>query len=119
MLASTIPGPSVDFLDANGKVNPVWWNFLLTLLNRTGGASGASAGPPLVVSLSGSPFLFTAPSNGSLIVAGGGVSNMQYSRPGSAFLDVGQFYAPFPLNQDDQVRITYISPAPTVVFLPR
>ncbi|WP_186068603.1 hypothetical protein [Burkholderia gladioli] len=35
-----IPSPNVLFIDSTGRVNPVWWRFLLQLFRRTGDQSG-------------------------------------------------------------------------------
>lgn len=37
---SNIPEYSIPFIDKNGRVSEVWWRFLLTMFNRTGGVGG-------------------------------------------------------------------------------
>lgn len=39
-LNANIPPPNVPFIDGTGRVNPVWWMFLLQLFRRTGDQSG-------------------------------------------------------------------------------
>ncbi|MFW6851820.1 hypothetical protein ACODYM_11045 [Burkholderia gladioli] len=39
-LNANIPPPNVPFIDSTGRVNPVWWMFLLQLFRRTGDQSG-------------------------------------------------------------------------------
>ena len=117
---SNIPPPNVSFLDANGNVATVWWQYLLTLFNRTGGLTGTSpGGPPVSINLDASPLQFKAPADGTLFITGGGVSSLKIGRgTGSAF-DTGQFYAPLPMSAGDTVTMSFITPPPTVTFLPR
>lgn len=119
-IASNIPPPNVPFLDDKGNVQMVWWQFLLSQFNRTGGTSGTSpGGNPVSVPLGASPVAFTAPADGTLFVSGGGVTNMQIARSGNPYFNTGQFYAPVPMSNGDTVRITFVSPPPAVTFLPR
>ncbi|WP_369050356.1 hypothetical protein [Burkholderia gladioli] len=39
-LNANMPAPNVPFIDSTGRVNPVWWMFLLQLFRRTGDQSG-------------------------------------------------------------------------------
>lgn len=119
-ILSNIPPSNVPFLDSNGNVSTVWWQYLLTLFNRTGGTTGASpGGPPVSVTLGSSPLQFEAPADGTFFVSGGGVTSVQLSRGGSKNFNTGQFYAPVPMSAGDTVTMSFISPPPTVTFLPR
>jgi hypothetical protein len=69
------------------------------------------------VTLTGSPFTYGASSKGSVIVSGGTVSAIEFSRDGSTFYSVGQTAGMFTLNAADRLRITY-AVAPTVTFVP-
>ena len=69
------------------------------------------------VALTGSPFIYTAPRKGSLIVSGGTVSAIEFSRDGVTFYDTGQTSGMIPSNAADQIQITY-AVAPTVTFVP-
>ena len=40
IVSSDVPGVTTPILDANGLMNPVWYQFFLTLLRRTGGTDG-------------------------------------------------------------------------------
>ncbi len=68
------------------------------------------------VTLTGSPFTYTAGADGVLIVNGGTVSAVSYLR-GSSTINSGVVAGPFPLKTSDRLRITY-TVAPTVTFLP-
>jgi hypothetical protein len=109
-----------------GEVTPAWRKFLQVLWARTGettaparGVSLAALGalPSVTVIPSASPFAYTAPSFGTLYVAGGGVTAMTLRRgSGVAFL-VGAFYGGKRMAPDDVLTITY-STAPIINFLP-
>lgn len=75
--------------------------------------------PPLAenaVTPTPSPFIYTAPRKGFLIVQGGTVSVVQFSRSGT-FHTTGQTQGIFPLDQFDQLKITY-SVTPTLTWVP-
>lgn len=78
------------------------------------GAALKSSAAPVAVTLTGSPFTYTAPSSGALVIAGGTVSAVQFKRTTTAALPIaGQFV----LATGDQIVITY-TVAPTVTFIP-
>lgn len=68
------------------------------------------------VSVGGSPFMFTAPSKGYVILNGGSVSAVQFTR--SVTTLTGQTAGIFPLNQGDVLTVTYAS-LPTMTFVPQ
>lgn len=70
------------------------------------------------VTPTGSPYTYSAPRGGSMIVSGGTVSMIEFSRDGSTFYDVGQTAGMFALSAADQLRVTY-AVAPDMVFVPR
>jgi hypothetical protein len=65
-----------------------------------------------------SPFTFSAPAGGVLIINGGTVSQVKYSRDAANFYVTGQTQGMFPVSQGDQLVISYTVP-PTIVFAPR
>jgi hypothetical protein len=70
------------------------------------------------VTLTGSPFVFSAERRGSLIVNGGTVSNLSFSRDGgTTYYTIGAVAGMFLLNASDLLKITYSAP-PTVTFVP-
>lgn len=87
------------------------------------GVIGALAGNLIVpgigsivaVAPSGSPYTWTAPSAGMLIVSGGTVSLVEVGR-GAAFYVAGLVGGLIPVSAGDKVRMTY---APTATFLGR
>jgi len=69
------------------------------------------------VTPTGSPFVYSAPRRGSLIVSAGTVSLIEFSRDGTTFYDVGQTSGMFALSAADRLQITY-TVAPDVLFVP-
>lgn len=96
----------------NGVVGSGWYRLWQGLWSGTPTQNLSS------VILSASPFTYRAPAGGTLIVQGGTVSQVQFSRDGSAFFTTGQTQGMFPVSQGDALVITY-SVAPTLTFVPR
>lgn len=88
-----------------------WYRFWAGLFQ--GLAPGLESG----VTLSGSPFTYTAAAKGSVIVSGGTVSLIQFTRNGTTLYNTGQTSGMFTLNAADRLIITY-TVAPTVTYVP-
>ena len=78
---------------------------------------GIPPGNESPLTLAGSPFLYTAPTRGFVIVNGGTVSNVQFNRSGQNYI-TGAIAGCFPVSAQDILTITY-SVAPTVTFVPQ
>lgn len=63
-----------------------------------------------------SPFTYTAPRDGRVIVSGGTVTTIEIGR-GGAFVVVGLVAGIVPVTANDRVRVTYVV-APTMTFMP-
>lgn len=96
-------------LAAKGQTNSVWYRFFQGLYKGTPPTSESA------VSVTGSPFAFTAPSKGFMIVSGGTVSAVQLTRTVTTL--TGQTSGIFPLSQGDVLTVTY-SGLPTLTFFP-
>jgi hypothetical protein len=90
----------------------VWYRFFSDL--HTGQPPAAE----YAVTPKASPFSFVAPVKGSLIVTGGTVSLIRFSRNGTTFYATGQISGMFALNAGDTLAVTY-SVAPTLTFVPQ
>lgn len=80
--------------------------------------SGAPTANLSVVTVGTTPFTYAAPLGGTVIVNGGTVSQVKFSRDGASFYVTGQTQGCFPVSQGDQLVISYSVP-PTVTFVPR
>lgn len=70
-----------------------------------------------VVPAISSPFSYTATAKGFLIVSGGTVTSIMFSRTAGTFYLTGQTSGTFPMAQNDVLKITFSS-KPTVVWVP-
>ena len=73
--------------------------------------------PWQTVTPTGSPFVFTIPRDGALVVTGGTVSLLEYGRGGS-YVSLGFVAGISPVARGDTVRTTYVV-APTMRFIPQ
>lgn len=74
--------------------------------------------PPTAQTVGASPYVYTnrTGNDQSVIVQGGTVSKIEYSRNGGAFIDVGTVAGMFQLSPLDSLRVTYtVVPTITVV----
>jgi hypothetical protein len=76
--------------------------------------------PPTSISVGASPFLYTnsTGNNVDVMISGGGISALEFSRDGTTFYDTGSYYGMFSLSPADMLRVTYIS-APVMTLIQR
>ena len=108
-MAYQIPQYEVP-LTSKGQTQASWYRFFLNLLQ----------GPPpsneTAITVGGSPFAYTAPSRGFVVVKGGTVSAVQIAR--SLTTLTGLTSGVFPMSQGDVLTVTY-SALPAMVFFPQ
>jgi hypothetical protein len=91
-----------------------WYVFFYTLYNAvTQGLPQAEAAITLTVS----PFAYQALIRGQLLIAGGTVSAIEFSRNRTTFYNAGITAGFVQMDAGDQVRVTY-TVAPTLTFVP-
>jgi hypothetical protein len=98
-------------LEQKGVTAKDWFLFWANLF------SGLPPGNETALTIGASPYTYVAAVKGSLIVSGGTVSAIAFSRDGSTFYATGQTAGMFPLNARDSLRVTY-TVLPTVTFVP-
>lgn len=104
------PTFEVPLVDDNQTTSKFWYRYFQA--NETGQPpSGETA-----ITVSGSPFTYTAPRKGYVIVSGGTVSGIQVSRSGT-FYSTGMTAGTFSVAANDQLKVTYTG-VPTMVFFP-
>lgn len=84
------------------------------------GTPPAAEVPITGTALGASPFSYIAPQKGFVIVSGGTVTSIMFSRtpgPPPVFYNTGETAGEFPLAQNDVLKITY-TVKPTVTFVP-
>jgi hypothetical protein len=104
--------PSFDQPLMNGKINQKDWYFFLVGLYI---GLPPQAENPVVVGVS--PYVYTNEVKGSVIVSGGTVSDISFSRDGVTFYTTGETTGMFTLNAQDRLRVTY-TVVPTMTFVP-
>jgi hypothetical protein len=105
-----IPTFNTPLIEA-GRTNKDWFFYFTGLFQKIPPEREA----PVV--LGPSPYLYTAPRGGFLIVQGGTVSAIEFSRDGTTFYNTGQTQGTISFGSFDQIRITY-SVLPNVTFVP-
>ncbi len=69
----------------------------------------------VIVSVTASPYTYTAPRGGYVIVSGGTVSAIAVSRTSGVFYSTGQTSGAFTLSKNDKLEVTF-SVMPSVIF---
>jgi len=99
-------------LTAGDNTSKVWYFFFKALHD------GQPTGAEFAVTLTGSPFSFLAPSKGFVIVQGGTVTIIQFSRNGTTNYNVGITQGIVPVSANDRVLIYYTA-TPNFTFVPQ
>ena len=75
---------------------------------------------PSNITVTASPFTYqnTTAFNGDVIISGGTVSNIEFTRDNTTFYDTGLLMGVLRLSPSDRVRVTY-TVAPTMTYVPR
>lgn len=83
-------------------------------------AGSSSATLPSAITVTASPFTYqnTTAYPVDVIVSGGGVSALAFTRDNVTFYDTGSYYGMFTLSPNDRLRVTYTA-APTMTLIPR
>lgn len=99
-------------LTIKGHTARGWYTFWSGLL------MGQPTGLPFSVPLSSSPMSYQAQQGGTLIIQGGTVSMVSFTRDGVTNYNTGQTQGLFPVSQFDTLIITYTG-TPNLTFVPR
>ena len=100
--------------DEDGKINEWWLNWFKKVASRF-----ASNQSPVGVTVGASPFVLqnTTQWDEDIIVQGGTVSKVEYSRDGTTYYDVGVVAGMFRLSPSDFLRVTYtVAPTMTTII---
>jgi len=97
---------------AKGNTSRGWYGYFQALWK------GQPSGPVTVATLTASPYTYSAPTGGVVIIQGGTVTSVSFSRDGVTNYATGQTQGMFPVSQGDSLIIAYSS-APNITFAPR
>lgn len=114
-LPNKILPPDNQLVDGRGVIATNWWRFLLNVSNQ---AMGTNQTIPATVTIGASPYIFTTPAQGTLLVSGGPVTLIEYSKDGTTWYPTGVTQGQIQMVPNDHVRIAYMN-APTLTFFPR
>jgi len=97
---------------SNGtNTQPSWYRFFQAIHIGTPPQAESS------ITVTASPFTYTASMGGFVIVHGGTVSQISFSRTSGTSYITGQTTGTFPVSAGDSVIVTY-SGLPTITFVP-
>lgn len=92
--------------------NKVWYFFWQGLWKGTPPAPEAS------IAVTASPMTYVASQKGFMVISGGTVSAIAFSRNGTTFYTSGETAGSFPLSNYDSLKVTY-TVTPTMTFFPQ
>lgn len=98
-------------LTTKGITNSPWFFFWQGLFKGLAPAAVVPMTP------GASPYIYTAAVKGFMLVTGGTVSLVEFSRDGVTFYSYGATSGQFTLNAADRLRVTY-TVVPTMTFVP-
>ncbi len=107
---NSLPTYSVSLIQGRETAAP--WYFFWQGLFR-----GLAPGAVIPTAPAASPYTFTAAVKGFMLITGGTVSLVEFSRDGVTFYSYGTTSGQFTLNSADRLRVTY-TVAPTMTFVP-
>lgn len=99
-------------LMSKGRAHSSWYRFWQGL------RQGQPPGSEMSVTPAASPYTFLTQQRGFLIVNGGTVSMVQFSRGGTTNYVTGQTQGVFPVSAGDSLILTY-SGIPSLTFVPQ
>jgi hypothetical protein len=79
--------------------------------------NGTPPSTEMQITVQGSPFSYQSPKKGYVIVNGGTVSSIQFSRTPGIFYATGLTTGMFSVNANDVIKVTY-SALPVMVLVP-
>jgi hypothetical protein len=103
-----LPPTYEEKLIQSGNTSSAWYRFMQAM--HLGIAPNQEVG----ITVKASPFTYIAPQGGFVIVNGGTVSKIQFTRTGT--YTTGQTAGLFPVSLGDQIIVTY-SGTPTMTFV--
>lgn len=95
-----------------GRVTSKDWFFFWAGLFK-----GLAPGNLVALTPDASPYTYSAPTKGFVIISGGTVSLVEFSRDGVTYYATAQTSGQFTLSAQDFLRVTY-AVAPTMTFVP-
>jgi hypothetical protein len=108
----TPPTYTNPLTDKDGNTNKVLYRWMRDT------ESGLPPSSEVMITPSASPYTYTAPSKGQVIITGGAVSALSLSRTPGVFHSLGITTGAVSVNLNDQVKVVFSS-IPMMVFFPQ
>jgi len=120
LLSPSIQVGTLSFFNVDGSAGQAPVSDGAGGINWTTVPASSAATAPSGITVGSSPFSYqnTQTYPVDVIVSGGGVSQLEFSRDGATWYDTGSYYGLFGLSPSDQLRVTYTA-APTMTLIPR
>ena len=109
---NALPNFSQSIADKGGSTNRAWYQFFQGIWKGLPPASESTITAPA------SPFIYSAAMRGFVIISGGTVTLVQFSRDGKTNYTTGQTQGCFPVSNGDSLTVTF-SAAPSMTFVPQ
>ncbi|WP_186267814.1 hypothetical protein [Burkholderia gladioli] len=109
---------SINLTAQNSVVELLSDGAIWQVVDGANSAAWGSSGAIASITIGASPFSYTAPAAGSVLIVGGTVSAVTLKRGAPAAVSVGATAGSVPVSAGDIVTVTY-SAAPTMSFVPR
>lgn len=115
-----ITPPRVQLTDGKNFITREWYRFFLNLFAANSENKSFASFGPSAPSVSGSPYVYTNnnPYTLDVIVSGAGITDLEFSRNGTNWYNLGGFRGMFALSPSDKLRVKYTVP-PTITLIPR
>lgn len=112
------PQISAPFCDPDtGQINQTWLQLLISLFGRTGGNAGNLPGPIQPLTVSGSPFSYTASTPGHIWIDQGTYADVTITRAALTVSSGKITRGIFPMSPNDLITITFTDLPPTIYFI--
>lgn len=112
------PQISAPFVDPNtGQIHQTWLQLLIALFQRTGGNSGNLPNAIVTVTVTASPFVYTASVSGHIWIEEGTYADVTITRGGVTVSSGKVTRGIFPMSPNDVLTVTYGSFTPTIYFI--
>lgn len=116
-ISGTLTGATINATSALTAPTPVQGDSSTNAATTEFNTLGSNAAPA-ALTIGASPFAYTLPSRGEVLVAGGTVTEITITRGGSGALATGILAGIFPGSKGDIVTVTYTAVPTSMSFVP-
>ncbi len=112
------PRVTAPVVDVNtGIIEQIWYQFFVSLWQRTGGGKGGAPNPIVNIDVTASPFSYIAPIAGNVWIDPGTYCKVTMERGGDVLSFGYVTRGIFPLSVGDVLTVTYTTYPPVMHFI--